>query len=291
MRTDESFTGVAAVAGYGARKGGVGGKGSADAAGRRIGAELGLGEYLGADDRSKSRMHERIAAGVLLVIMPWYAAVITGIRFLLSPGWDPAAGRLSGTVIFVIGLGIGTPLMAMLVRKREWLWLYSYEGGFAQVTGRRRMSVVRWAELASMSVSVVQGYEDEYVAGCVLRDHAGNAVTVGVGLIGRAEQILTGRLVGPLTARLDAGLPVTVGCLTVDQSGIRCHGGQARNNWTVSWQQVHGIETRLHGQRVTVKTGHRGGKHAALDNQPNGFLASYALEHAARRAGVPFFAE
>jgi hypothetical protein len=269
----------------------------ADAEGRRIGARLGLGEFLGADDGSKSVLQGRIAAGILLVIMPWYAIVFVGLRFLVSPGWNPAAGRLGGIVILSIGVGIGTPLLFMLLKQREWIWLYTYEDGLAQVTGRRPASAVRWAELATMTLGVVQGYDGELITSCTLRDRAGSTVTVTgpyPGLVlervtARAEQVLSDRLVGPLTSRLDAGLPATVGCLTVDRSGITCRGGRARNDWMVPWVQVQGVETRLHGHRVTVQTSRWRSKQAALGG-PNDFLAGYALEHAARRAGVPFSA-
>jgi hypothetical protein len=279
------------VAGNGARQA------EAGAEARRIGAQFGLGEFLGADDGSKSRLQDRITASILLVILPWYGMAFAGIRLLLSPGWSPAGGMLGGAVILAISLGIATPLLLMLLRQREWIWLYTYEEGLAQVTGRRPASAVRWADLASMTLGVVQGYDGELITSCTLRDHAGSTVSVAGHYAGpvlervtaRAEQVLSDRLVGPLTSRLDAGLPATVGCLTVDRSGITCRGGRARNDWMVPWEQVQGVETRLHGHRVTVQTSRWRSKQAALDG-PNDFLAGYALEHAARRAGVPFSA-
>jgi hypothetical protein len=262
-------------------------KGTGDADGRRIGAELGLGEYLAGWDGSE--LKGRVVLGWVLIGI----CALGGIGVLESlhgPAADKQEnmGAVGGIVLV---LAIAVPLVAFPWRIRR-QWLHHYEGGVAQVTGhRRRVSVVRWSDLASMSLNVVQGYDDERIDGCVLRDHVGNAVSVNPGpcklVVGRAEQVLTGRLVGPLTGRLDAGLPVTVGCLTVDQSGIRCRGGKAGGRWNVSWQQVHDIETRLRGHRVTV-TGHRISKRAALAGEPNDFLAEYVLQHAARRVGVRF---
>jgi hypothetical protein len=61
------------------------------------------------------------------------------------------------------------------------------------------------------------------ISRCVLRDDAGTTITI-TGchpLRDQARRVLVGPLLGPLTSRLDAGLPVTVGQLTVDQQGIR----------------------------------------------------------------------
>jgi hypothetical protein len=269
----------------------------ADAEGRRIGAAFGLGDYLRADDGSKSRVPSRIAAIILMVILPWYAMAFEGMKLIASaPGSFSPGGRLgSGVAVLVISAGIGVPLVVMLVRKRAWLWLYAYDEGVALMDGRGRPSVVRWSDLASMRLGVVRGYDGDEVTSCELRDRTGTTVRVAQffnalvieRVAAQAELFLGDRLVGALTSRLDAGLPVTVGCLTVDQSGISCRG---RNNWSVSWPEVQGVETQLHGHRVTVQTSRWRSKRAALDGQPNDFLARYALEHAARRAGVPFSA-
>jgi hypothetical protein len=262
-------------------------KGTGDVEGRRIGVELGLGEYL--EGWNGSQLKGRVVLGWILIGI----AVLGGIGALETMHQSAAAEQQAGSAVggMVVLLAIGVPLVAFPWRTRR-LWLHHYEGGVVQVTGhRRRVLVVRWSDLASMSWSVVQGYDDEYISGPVLRDHAGNTLAAPSGLIaGRAEQVLVGRLVGPLTGRLDAGLPVTVGCLTVYQSGISCRGGggKAGGRWEVSWPEVHDIETQFRSQRVTVHTGHRGTKRAALAGEPNDFLAEYVLEHAARRAGVPF---
>jgi hypothetical protein len=257
-------------------------KAEADAEGRRIGAELGLGECLGTWDGSK--LTGRVVFGLVLITL----AVVALIGALTPLGGPGAKGGLGGILVF---LAVGVPLVAFPRRTRV-LLVHRYEAGLAKVTGRERsVWVMRWDDLASMSLSVVAGYDEDYVDRCELRDHAGGVIAVdkkaGAGLVARkAEQALAGHLAGPLTARLDAGLPVTVGCLTVGPSGIRCRG-----HWNVSWKQVSGIETRLHGHRVTVSTGGRIDKHAALAGQPNEFLARYVLQHAARQAGVPFTSE
>ena len=281
-------------------KGGPGaGKGSekarAAAEGQRIGAEYSLGGRIEAWNGSK--LKGRVIAGWIIIVLAFFAVI--GVfqqksHQLAGSAPQDTAGLLAEIAIV---LAVAVP-MAVIPPRTKRLWLHHYQEGLAQVTGRRRVSVIRWADLASMSLSVKQGYDDEFIGGCVLRDHAGNEVTVDdrIGLnvskqiAGRAEQVLVGRLVGPLTDQLDAGVPVTAGCLTVDQRGIGCRGGQPGGRWQLTWPQVSGIESQLSGHRVTVSTGHWGSKRAALAGQPNDFLAAYVLEHAARRAGVPFSA-
>jgi hypothetical protein len=266
---------------------------AAAAQGRRIGAELGLGEYLGSWNGSK--LKARVMMGWILIVL----VVLASIKVLASLLHSAVIKQddMSDVGGMAILLAIGVPMVAIPpLTKRA--WLHRYEAGLAEVTGRRRVAVLRWANLASLSLRVVKGYDDEYIRGCELRDHSGTVVTVDDErygpavrelVTGLAEQVLTGRLVGPLTARLDQGLPVTVGSLTVDRSGISCQGGQAGGSWNVPWQQARGIATELRGHRVSVDTDRRG-RHAALAGQPNDFLASYVLEHAAARAGVPFLA-
>ena len=268
-------------------------KARAAAEGRRIGAEYGLGDRIEAWDGSKVK--GRVIAGWIIIVLASFAVigVLQQRSHQLAGSAPQDTGGLLGEIVIVAAVAVA---MAAIPPRRKRLWLHHYEEGLAQVTGRRRVSVIRWSGLASMSLSVKQGYDDEFIGGCVLRDHAGNEVTVDgrIGLnvskriAGRAEQVLVGRLVGPLTDQFDAGVPVTVGCLTVDQRGIECRGGQPGGRWHLSWPQVSGIGSQLSGHRVTVSTGHWGGKRAALAGQPNDFLAAYVLEHAARRAGVPF---
>jgi hypothetical protein len=286
------------VDGYAGTRGGAGRQerakqAEADAQGRRLGAELALGQHLGSWDGSQKKA--RFIVGWVMTGL----AISSGLFIYLPLRASPAGGASTGVLgVIVILLVIGVSLLRMPGNTR-YASLHHYDGGLAEVTDGR-VCVVRWAGLASMSLRVVQGYDDESIVACVLRDHPGNEVTAdgrfGPGtcdlVVRRAEQVLTGRLLGPLTGRLDAGLPVTVGCLTVDQSGISCQGSKAGGSWNVSWQEARGIETQLSGHRVTVRTGRWGaGKRAAMAGQPNDFLIGYVLEHAARRAGVSFTAQ
>ena len=280
------------MAGYASGKSGAGRKDAVDAEGRRIGAELGLGDCEGTWKWSQAK--RRVVFGWIAIIFGG-GGTIGGILSINQPGAS-LQEVLQGFTPVIGLLGLGVVLVAIPERVRR-VWLFQYEGGVAQVTDRRRVSVVRWADLASMSMTILRGYDEEYVGSWALRDHAGNVVGMDKHIdqdaynkiFNRAEQVLTGRLLGSLTDRLDAGLPVTVGCLTMDRSGIECqpsHAGAGR--WHVSWQEVSGISTEWRGHRVNVQTGYRGSKRAALFGQPNGFLAGYVLEHAARQASVPF---
>ena len=68
-------------------------------------------------------------------------------------------------------------------------------------THRRRVTVVRWADLAALSEHRGRDQDgDEHFYGYLLEDHAGNMVEIGKrahGLRARAEQVLAARLSGP----------------------------------------------------------------------------------------------
>jgi hypothetical protein len=168
---------------------------------------------------------------------------------------------------------------------------HGYEGG-AVTVAEGRITVVRLASLASLSTGIGDDDESTWVSYSSLTDQAGATVdTLSGNLKGRAEQILLDRHLGPLTARFDAGQPVTIGCLTVDQRGISCRARGRRGPWDVSWPEVSQVVARFQGLLVTVATrrdpGH-GALRGELDDEPNGFLAAYLLQYAARQAGVPF---
>jgi hypothetical protein len=183
-------------------------------------------------------------------------------------------------------------LMAAIPPRARRARVFLFDGGIVRVSNLgRRLVVLPWADLDTLSVRVVSGYDEDYVAGCVLRGRSGATLTLGrkgdtfygkEAIIAAAEREIASRRLGPLTHLLDTGQPVVIGSLTVDQLGV-----SARGRWHVSWQQARQVNIRLHGQRVLIKVGRLSTKRAALDGLPNSFLARYVIEHAARRAGVP----
>jgi hypothetical protein len=149
-----------------------------------------------------------------------------------------------------------------------------------------------------MSITTAAGYDDYYVSGCVLRDQAGNTVTVPLRLraiaevAAEAERVLAPRLVPGLIARFTAGRPVTIGRLTADRQGLSwCTGSgppESSGAWEAPWPRIQGIEFTLEGQRATVKDQYAYGGHSlVLDGQPNSFLIRYLVAHAAASAGIP----
>jgi hypothetical protein len=111
-------------------------------------------------------------------------------------------------------------------------------------------------------------------------------------ILAAAEAVIAARRVGQFTAQLDAGLPVTIGFLTVNRSGMSSRGGgRAGGRWLVTWQQVRRVDVEADGQRVLVRCGRWGAKRALLDGVPNSFLVRHVIAHAARRAGVDVNAE
>ena len=58
--------------------------------------------------------------------------------------------------------------------------LYLFDGGIVRVSNLgRRLVVLPWADLDTLSVRVVSGYDGDYVLGCVLRSRSGATLTLG----------------------------------------------------------------------------------------------------------------
>jgi hypothetical protein len=277
-------------------------KAEMDAEAQRLSARYGLGPCTRSWD--ESGLLTRIVVGILIIVL----AVLTGIVSLgvTQPGDRPAS---SGPYAALALLAVGALMIAIPPRSRR-TWLFLFDGGVARVSSRRpRLTVLPWADLETLSFKVVSGYDEDYVAGCTLRGRTGTTLRMDrdgdaghacptsyyalasnarYALASAAERELASRHVGALTRLLDSGQPVTFGSLTIDRLGIRSRGSAAHGGrWHVDWRQAHGVSIRLNGQRVTVQPGRQGAKQAVLDGEPNSFLARYAIEHAARLAGVP----
>ena len=255
----------------------------------RLGAEHGLGQCTGSWD-VKGVLGRVVFGGVLLFVLPvlWvvYMKAMSGPARITAGG----AAFLAATAVAAAAV----MMMAIPPRSRR-IQVFLYEGGMARVSNLRPgLTVLPWADLDTISVEIVEGYDETYVGACVLHDRSGNKVTLGNGerggareaIMDAAQRVLTGRLAGPLTRQLDAGQPVTFGTLTIDLAGISSRGGPG-GRWHVPWQQVHRVQTSLHGQRVRVVTGRWKYQTAKLDGEPNSFLAQHVIAHAAQRAGVP----
>ena len=255
-----------------------------DAEGDRVGADFRLGERTGA--WSARRYSGSFGCGLTLAVM---LAVTVFVPFLPYP-WP-------GRVIAVFSyLGL-LALMALLlaVPNRSWKErVFLYAGGIAQFTRRQtEPTVVRWADLATMNVKVVSGYEGDYIASCVLRDRVGNTLTVENRLgdacdkvTAAVDRLLAYRLAPTLQARYDAGEPVTFGRITVDQSGISSPEGTAAKPWSIDWRDISEIELLMYGHRMTITHHKWRTRKVALDGAPNDFLARYVIGYAASRAWV-----
>jgi hypothetical protein len=148
-----------------------------------IGAELGLGQYLGTWDGAVVR--DRVVWGCLL--LPLSVAIIAwGLR-----GGLRVAELVTGCVLLAVSLA-----MAKWPWGRE-LWVHHYTGGLARLAGDR-VSVLPWADLAGMES--LAGGEDGACRGIALRDRAGIAfVSLSVNsrqarpILRHAEQVIAGR--------------------------------------------------------------------------------------------------
>jgi hypothetical protein len=261
-----------------------------DAEAARLGSQYGLGQCAASWDAS--RFLGRVVFGWFLLVM----ATLAGLGLLQAVRAHASVPAAFTEILFVTATAV---LMVSIPPRKRKIWLYLFDGGVARVSnGRPRLITFAWADLDTLSINVVSGYDGDYVAGCLLRDRTGRRLELGreqsFGFYAReaitaaAEREIAGRHLVAMTEMLDTGQPVTIGSLTVDHLGIRSRGTASQGGrWQVPWQQARQVSIRLHGQRVMVTAGRRAARRAALDGQPNSFLARYVIEHAARRAGVP----
>jgi hypothetical protein len=255
-----------------------------DAEGDQVGADFRLGERTGA--WSARRYSGSFGCGLTLAVM---LAVTVFVPFLPYP-WP-------GGVIAVFSyLGL-LALMALLLAVPGRTWrerVFLYSDGIAQFSrNQSEPTVVHWADLATMSLKVVSGYEGDYLGSCILRDRAGNTLTVENRLgdacdkvTAAVDRLLAYRLAPTLQARYDAGEPVTFGRISVDQSGISSPDGAAARPWSIHWRDISKIEMLMYGHRMSISYSKWRTKKVSLDGAPNDFLARYVIGYAASRTGV-----
>jgi hypothetical protein len=251
------------------------------AEGDRVAAEFGLGQRAGAWSRKK-RSDGWGCGWVLLLVM-----ISTGF-VLFMPIPEPWHTIVLGAY------GAGAALAVLLMAgSRSWQErLFRFEGGIAQFASREpEPAVLRWADLASLSLNVVTSYESHSLMSCVLRDSAGRTITVAsaYGLACEditpvAEQALASRLAPTLIARYDAGEPVTFGHIIVDRAGISCPG--SAKPWNAYWRDTRSIEMLMYAHRLTITPQSGRARSVSLDGAPNDFLAGYVIAHAAGQVGV-----
>jgi hypothetical protein len=262
-----------------------------DAEGSRLGLAHGMGGYLAGWAGKERKL--RSAIGLTLFVLASPYGVIGSIALFFFDN------NSTGLAYAVVGVAIQLALLTL------WMYpggvtrgtLFRYEDGIIEVLSRDpRLTVLRYADLATMTLNVANGYDGEYLASCVLRDHAGGELAVPSGrygegacgeVVGIGRNVLTDRLLGPLTRRLDQGLSVTLGPVTVDGAGLTVTGGrEGRDTWTIPWAQLRKVSASTWGQRLVVNGGRWYGKTVRLDGQPNSFLAQDVISYAARLAGV-----
>jgi hypothetical protein len=259
------------------------------AEGARAGAEFGLGACTAA--WRGRRYAGRLGVGALLLVVLASGVFIppltsTGVPRAIAGGIDAAV--FAGAILL-----IALPPISWTDR------LFLYQAGIVLLDARHpEPTVLRWAHLDTLTVTTASGYDDDYISGCVLRDRAGNVLTVGRHLkaindvTAQAERVLAARLVPALIASFDSGTPVTVGHLTADQHGLSwgiAYGkADPTRGWQVPWPQIRAITFEMLGQRASMKTGWqpRDSRDFELSGQPNSFLIRYLIAHAAAIAGI-----
>jgi hypothetical protein len=257
--------------------------------GTRVSAEFGLGACTAA--WSGRRYSGRLAAGAVLLIV-----MVSGL-FIPPLATAGLARAITGGVDAAV---LALAILLIVLPPRSWTdRLFLFQEGIVLLDARHPEPVVlRWAHLATMSITTASGYDDDYVSECVLRDQAGNALTVSHHLnaldevAAEAERVLAPRLVPDLIDRLASGEPATVGPLTADRQGLSWGAApgtpQSRLAWQASWPEIRAVEFQLQGQRATVRVGQHAhdSRSIVVDGQPNSFLIRYLIAHAAASAGI-----
>jgi hypothetical protein len=255
-----------------------------DAEGDQVGADFRLGERTGA--WSARRYSGAFGCGTTLTGILVFSAFVPFLPF-------PAPGRPIAIFSYLGLLALDVLLLAAPGRSwKERVFLYA--DGIAQFNrGETEPTVLRWADLATMSLKVVSGYEGDSLTACILRDRTGNSVTVESRLgdacdkvVAAVDRLLAYRLAPTLQARYDAGEPVTFGRVTVDQSGISSPEGAAGKPWSIHWRDISEIELLMYGHRIAISHDKGRTRRVSLDGAPNDFLARYVIGYAASRTGV-----
>ena len=168
----------------------AGGKVRADAEARRIAAEFGLGRHVKVWRRGWSK--------AAVMVLGWgFLAGLPAVTAVLALSASAQSESAPFPVPDLVALGTVMALPAVLgLRLRP--TLHEFEAGLASVSVyRRRVTVVRWADLAAVSEDTGQDQDgDWHFYGYLLHDHAGNTVHIGKHapqLLARAEQVLTAR--------------------------------------------------------------------------------------------------
>ena len=257
--------------------------------GARVGAEFRLGACTAA--WRGRRFSGRLLAGVILLALMSCGLVIPAL------GTTGTARAINGGIDAAI---VAWAVLLITLPPRSWIdRLFLCQAGIALLDARQpEPMVLRWAHLDSVSITTGVGYEGVYVSGCVLRDKAGNALTVSQHLkaiaevAAEAERVLAPRLLPALITRFDSGQPVVVGRLTAHRHGLRWGAvpgvAQSPAEWGASWSEVRAVHFDLQGQRAGISIGWDARRHQGIvtDDEPNSFLIRYLIAHAAATAGI-----
>jgi hypothetical protein len=255
-----------------------------EAEGDRVAADFGLGRRRDAWSRRK-RPASWGSGGILLLIVVFTSWVL----------FTPLPGPVFEILAAVFALLALLAVAQLAAGRGSWQErLFEYDSGIALFADRAaEPTVLRWADLASLSLRVVTSYESHSLSSCVLRDSAGQTITVegAFGLAvdkitARAELALRQSLAPTLIARYDAGEPVTFGHVIVDRTGISCPGDGSAKPWDAPWRDTRSIEMLMYAHRLTITPRSGRARPVSLDGAPNDFLAGPVIEHAAQRAGV-----
>ena len=251
-----------------------------EAAGDHVGAKLRLGGCIGAWTKTDYRFRVGCGSLILFLGIPLgWIPIVVAHHHLIAAEW-------------VGGLLLVATLMAVIPPRMRESRLYRFEHGLARVDPKKAVSaVLRWDDLTSISMKVVQGDEEDRIVSCEFRDRGGQTVSLA-GFYGAAdeiahaaERILTPRLLPALVARYDAGESVYVGLLTVERWGLSAPGTSGMR-WRISWPEIRYIDISKDGHRLAVMDATGPVRTIMPGGEPNDFLARHLIEHAARRSGV-----
>ena len=172
--------------------GNTGRKAAAKAQAPRIGAEYGLGQYLGTFGNGKPK--GRLGCGFVLLYF--------GVPCLIV-AWEHGRLHVAELVAGCVLLGLAIPCLRFPWGSPQ--WLHHYEGGLAKVTDEQ-VSVLPWVNLGAVNEHL-GGEDDELLMGYDLTDRWGTEfISVSASrrkfrpIVEHARQVLAERRTSPASS-------------------------------------------------------------------------------------------
>lgn len=288
---------------------------------RRLGEEFALGDVRGVT-RSRAERPFRprlLAVGNAMCIAGAFGLLLFMVLLIIGGFiWNSLTSSFAGTVIFLVLMGIsgvvgvgyfagGIMANHAMAPGTDAVRTFWFDGGLARLaTADQQTCVLRWDEVDTVTATIVSDNDGGWYYTCALHGRTGTAITLAcdddgtVGyapalacsLLSEAARLLAPRFVPPLIEAYEAGQPVSIGCWTLDRTGISGSGsGYATDScpWT-GITRISLLRQPGKGGPATLITVSRDGRRPDLEIDlseiPNGIFFPGLVAHAATCNGA-----